>query len=130
MIELLNFTPHKIQIKCENGMMDYEVIGNLRLKAENQVTIETLPQGIIVRNPQKFIGLDIPDILNDSKERHILVSMPVGEWLAAHPEVLPNVKVYGPDTGPSQVIRRTKEESDEKNKEGEILGSKSVVRYR
>lgn len=67
-----------------------------------------------------FSGL-AGDITDAQQYKKIIVSMPVGEYLANNPDVLPDCEVYGVDSSPKGAIR---------DNNGAIIGTTQFVRYR
>ena len=117
-----NYTPHAITIvKTEDGQdICIPSHGCARLRSEPQQKLGEI-DGVSIVSAQKFFGLDLqhsPDLNNDTSP--ILVSMPVGEFIANNPEVYAG-SVYGPDTSPTGVVR---------NEKGEIVGTRRLIRYK
>lgn len=114
-----NLTPHALTIVYpdQSNLIVIPSTGMARLISLEQKEIETI-SGIQVVGPQNFISVEgLGDTLGDTP---ILVSMPVGEYLARNPAFY-NGPVYGPDTSPIGVVR---------NEKGEITGTKRLVRYK
>jgi len=121
--EFINCTPHDIVIVDDEKKVvrKYETCDReVRLHAAEQKPMPFQTLGVPVVSRQVFDGVLWPAV-----DRHIedgswlLVSMPVGEYIAANPEACRHW-VFGPDTGPGAVVR---------DQRGQIIGTKRLVFY-
>ncbi len=118
-----NGTPHPISIFLDGTKwLDISSHGNIRLSSETspepQAPAPLVNSGIRFVAAPKFNGiLGLPEYKEGIA---ILVSMPVGDYLARCPELWPG-PVLGPDTSPTGVVR---------DSEGRIIGTKSLVVYK
>lgn len=120
-MNIVNLTPHPIGLYVDGTLhtnfMPYEI--QLRLETEEQKPLESLNvDGVsipVVTPPSFKSTIDWPKIDCDA----VLVSMPVGQIVQAHPESPPPYQVFGPDTGPDNVVRDG----------GRILGTTRFIRY-
>ncbi len=118
--DIINYTPHAIHL----GELVFESSGNIRLKNAPARKIATWKDIVPICDAPTYEGLDtLPDDVAARKNaRAILVSLPVGEYVRAHPDALPGyLTVLGPDTSPAHVVR---------NDKGQIVGSNALVMYR
>jgi len=128
-IEFLNCTPHDIFLVDDkkNVLRKFPKTSvDVRLQTKPQVELPFQTLGLPVVSKQTFTGIDWPmnrDLLIPDyvipKGSWILVSMPVGEYLASHPDECEHW-VFGPDTGPGGAVR---------DQQGQIYGTKRLVFY-
>ncbi len=123
---LTNWTPHDIVVYDDAGksiIMTYKASGQVaRVDVGMQLKLGELHPGIPVIEAQDFDKgtLVISNSEEDGRAPYgILVSMPVGDFLAKYPGMFCG-PVYGPDTSPVGVIRDDK---------GQIKGTKRLVCY-
>ncbi len=123
---LTNWTPHDIVVYDTTGksiITTYKASGQVaRVDVRMQLMLGELHPGILVVEAQDFDKGTL--VISSSEEDRrapygVLVSMPVGEFLARHPATYSG-PVYGPDTSPAGVIRDDK---------GQIKGTKRLVCY-
>jgi len=122
-LEILNLTPHAITLQrgtITTGYYPYLKEG-LRISIEEQKFLYKLEGNDVFSSPDFSKGkLDFSQIDERiEKADYITVSMPVGEYLKTHKEILKNVKVIGLDTG-SSCIR----------KKGQIVAVTRFIHYR
>lgn len=118
--DLVNYTPHAIHL----GDLAFESSGNIRLKNAPPQQVATWKEIVPIYGAPAYEGLDtLPDdVAVKTNARGILVSLPVGEYVRAHPAALPGyLMVLGPDTSPAHVVR---------NDKGQIVGTNALVMYR
>jgi hypothetical protein len=120
-VEWLNLTPHDIVVVDDekNILKTFPKSGrDVRLATSPQTDMPFQTLGVPVVTRQTFTSLIWP---SDDMPRKswLLVSMPVGEFLATHPEQCEHW-VFGPDTGPAAVVR---------DQRGQIVGTKRLVFY-
>lgn len=121
-MKVVNLTPHPIGLYIDGSLhtnfMPYET--QLRLDTEEQTPLAPLNAdgvAIPVVTPPSFKPIiDWPKIEGCDA---VLVSMPVGQLVQSHPECVPPYKVFGPDTGPDNVVRDG----------GRILGTTRFIQY-
>lgn len=124
-IIISNTTPHEILLFVgNNDVKRFKPENGLRLIAEpQQQVVDSIfnINDIPVVTKQNFIGFkwDDPAKVPCKNNMVLLVSMPVGEYFAAHPE-LAEYTIMGPDTGPDGVIR---------DNAGKIIGTKRFILY-
>lgn len=97
---------------------------DVRLASETQIEVPFQTLGLPVVSRQKFNAVVWPTAgwvadMSVPEKKWILVSMPVGEYLAAHPNECHHW-VFGPDSGPDSVVR---------DQRGQICGTKRFVYY-
>lgn len=124
LLRCFNLTPHDINVFLDDGSeVKFEKFGReVRLQEENQMlpVADVNHLGVPIVIAPKYGGITLTG--EGAYPRGIwLVSMPVGHYLAVHPEIDAAVSVYGPDTGPHGVVR---------NSSGAIIGTRRFVRYR
>ena len=118
-VQFLNCTPHDI-VLAEDGCQSKTFApwsSEVRLLAKPQKELPFQTLGVKVFARQEFIG--VAGLGSIPEGSYILVSMPVGEFFAKHPELCDHW-VFGPDTGPDAVVR---------NVTGRIVGTKRLVFY-
>lgn len=136
-VKVYNMTPHSVDIvtadfACATPTISYPATGNvLRLDSRPQQQIATINRCVPLYECQSFTQLIMnEDALKDvvstavNTTIAIIVSMPVGQWLAkrCNGESLSspkNILVVGPDTG-SGALR---------NKHGQIIGTTRLEHY-
>jgi hypothetical protein len=118
--ELINCTPHDISvISCSGDELRlYAKSGKeIRVTSEEQTLLPFDALGVPVVSRQVFTSLTMPDGIPAGSS--LLVSMPVGEYFAAHPDECQHW-IFGPDTGPHSVVC---------DQRGQICGTKRLVLY-
>ena len=118
--DLINCTPHDISVFscfCDEPRVYAKSGKEIRVTSEEQTPLPFDALGVPVVSRQVFTSLTIPDDIPAGSS--LLVSMPVGEYFAAHPDQCRHW-VFGPDTGPDGVVR---------DQQGKICGTKRLVFY-
>ena len=128
---MVNTTPHTVTLYvCKDIIVDYAADKERQLRlAEQPGEDRGTAHGVPTRGPPQWTGL-VPMSWGPSPFSDIdgpidlLVSMPVGNYLAANglpPGWRERVHaVYGPDTGPAAVVR---------DDSGQIRGTRALIRY-
>lgn len=125
--QILNMTPHDVTLVTwdpEVGETSREVFpriggSEIRLKSLEQTRDEKLSKSLEGRQiwtPQTFVGIESwhEDKIEYEKVAAIIVSLPVSDYLRAHPSVLRNdpkknhLVILNPDTGPNSGAIRDK----------------------
>lgn len=116
----INCTPHDISV-VQNGETKTFAKSNveLRLTSAPQIKLPFDHTGVSVVTKQTFVGVEWPVNHGIKDSAWILVSMPVGDYFAAHPKECKHW-VFGPDTGPEAAIR---------NEKGQIVGTTRLIFY-
>jgi len=123
---ILNLTPHQIAIQHTSGGVN---VVDLIPASGKEVRLNNKPQTHLFEHdeipiyspPQYEPTIEWPEIA--SHVSAVLVSMPVGQLVAElskNPEFNLPFMVFGPDTGPSAVVRSST---------GQIIGTKRFICY-
>jgi len=116
-----NYTPHSVTV---DGVVYPMSSPTIRLDTTRS---QGSPTKVLIPETGKYISCVPPVIYDkivpeDIKDKAIIVSALVGNYLEIHPEVYPDVQlVVVPDTNPG---------STKRDSEGQILESKQFVVYR
>jgi hypothetical protein len=118
-VEFINCTPHEIVVVDKDRQpTTYPKSGkDVRLVGDPQKELPFQTLGVKVATHQTFKDVSWSEPV--PKGSWILVSMPVGEFFAAHKDKC-DYWVFGPDTGPENAVR---------DQTGRIVGTKRLVFY-
>ena len=122
--DIANCTPHAIAVTPAGAESVVTVLHKpdarnlLRLVPTTQVRVAAVDGKYDVVTAPEFTAVEgeVP-----AGAKYVLVSMPVGQWLAAHPDKFAGVGVLGVDSGPGQAVR---------DAGGAIIGARRLVLYR
>lgn len=127
--EFLNCTPHDIVLYDADGTTvlrtfpKSNLVVRLAAAPQKQVAFQTLGVPVVTR--QKFVALaneeELAARVGSKKDTTLLlVSMPVGEFMASRGTISRQYWTFGPDTGPDFVVR---------DAIGQIVGTRRLVLY-
>lgn len=135
---ILNYTQHPIVVYNKQSGPDRVIIATLKsdgalfCATERQVPLDSfeVAPGVsvgVVTAP-RFTRVTPYDLMDQARGHHIIVGMPVGNYLATMAyEVLKTTEpgygilsVLGPDTGPDAVVR---------DEHGNIIGTTRFIKY-
>lgn len=121
-MKVLNLTPHDVTVIGLDCQVTYPASGQqVRMLSEPQVVVDCGLGEVPVVTAQSWSGVD-ESVNIDSDVTHLLVSMPVGEFLARSSisNKYWNYTIIGPDTGPDGAVR---------DGGGRIVGCRRLVLY-
>jgi hypothetical protein len=123
-MRVLNLTPHDVHVLNDDGstLLTYPKSGQqVRLISKPQIPVDCDLEQVPVVSAQSWSNVD-QSIKIDPNVTHLLVSMPVGEFLARSPisNQYWNYTIIGPDTGPQGAVR---------DQTGRIVGTRRLVLY-
>ena len=136
--DIVNCTPHDVHIAYDIDGKQYQV--TVPARREHTLRVEPTPQTIVGtvaiyqcdKGGQRTAEYAVPLLTAPSfvalggtppppDTAAVLVSMPVGQFLATRPDLLPRTRVLGPDTGPGSVVR---------DDNGQIVAVRKLLFYR